>query len=483
MRTEEKPFIHMMKTPLCNYLYDVNTNMFVGLDENTYAHLKKVEQGKCALEDSDDERVIRNIDTLKEQGFLSTKHSKEIRHAHSDLMEWHLSENIRQISLQVTQQCNFRCAYCVYCAGDFEMQRDHSSKRMSVETALAAIDFFAARCGNQEHPAIGFYGGEPLLEFPLIQKVVEYAEKKLYGKKLAFAVTTNASLLTVDIAKFFEEHNFMLTISLDGTPETHDRSRRFASDGRGSFAVIRDNLEVVREQCPDLKISFNTVIDSRYPCDSMHKLFNEEKLFKDVQVTSTLINDQFSVEKTTYSDVFLQQNDRYLFKSYLAFLGVYEKNRASRLSMNELYNNFGRLKESMKPSISLSDIAAPGGPCISGEMRLFVNADGNLYPCERVSETSEVMYIGNLRGGFDYGRVDRILNVARTTKETCKNCWAFRHCTLCCTHSDNCGELSAELRLSQCKGVHTQVEEKFRDYLWLREFNVSYDISIVEREG
>lgn len=471
-----KPFIHMLKTPLCNYLYDVNTNMFAEVDERTYQYLQAVEKGGDVLEPTNDVHINHNINVLREQGFLLAKYPKEIRHSHSDLIEWHLSENLRQMSLQVTQQCNFRCAYCAYCAGDFELQRNHSSKRMSINTALTAVDFFAARCGNQELPAIGFYGGEPLLEFPLIQKVVEYSEKKLYGKKLIFAITTNASLLTTEIAEFLFKHNFMVTISLDGTPEIHDRSRRFASDGRGSFSVIRDNLENVMKQFPDLRMSFNIVVDPRYPCDSMHQLFSQEGIFAKANVTSTLINDQFSVEKTVPGEEFLQQDSRHEFRSYLAFRGVYDKNKVSRVSLTDMSDYFVRIKESMRPSVELTDMAAPGGPCIAGELRLFVNADGNLYPCERVSETSEIMNIGNLWDGFNFGKVDNILNIARSTAEDCKNCWAFRHCTLCCTHSDNSGELSADLRRSRCNGVRAQVEEKFKDYLWMKEFNISHDI-------
>lgn len=475
MTPAEKPFIHMLKTPLCNYLYDVNTNMFVEVDENTYHYLLEIEQQDCTQEPAGNARIRQNIDSLRAKGFLSANHPKEIRHSHTDLMPYHLNENIRQIALQVTQQCNFRCSYCVYCSGDFESQRDHSSKRMPLETALAAVDFFAARCGNQEMPAIAFYGGEPLLEFPLIQKVVEYAEKKLYGKRLTFAVTTNASLLTPEIAEFFTKHNFRTTISLDGTPETHDRSRRFASTGEGSFDIIRQNLETVTQRFPDFMFSFNTVIDPRYSCDSLHELFSQGELFRDAYVTSNLIDDKFSVEKTVPGEIFLQQDRRHAFKSYLALLDKYDRKNVSRVSYISLSGSFRRLLTNMMPTVSLPEVVAPGGPCIAGERRLLVSTEGNLYPCERVSETSEAMKIGNLWDGFDLVKIDNILNVAQTTSEDCKNCWAFRHCTLCCSNSDNCGKLSAELRRSQCKGVRAYVEDSFKDYLWMKEFGVPYD--------
>lgn len=471
----EKPFFHMLKTPLYNYLYDVNKNMFVEVDEDTYQYLWEAEQRGGELGSAPGDTVEKNLNILYTQGFLSANRPKEIRHSHSDLLAWHLNENIMQMALQVTQQCNFRCAYCVYSVGDFELQRDHSSRRMPLEIALAAVDFFAKRCGNSKKPAIAFYGGEPLLEFPLIQRVVDYAERKLYGKKLTFAITTNASLLTPDIAQYFLEHNFLVTISLDGTPETHDRSRRFANTGQGSFAMIRNNLESIRKHCPDFKFSFNIVIDPRYPCDSLHWLFSHEELFKDSHITSSFIDDNFSIEKTVPGEEFLQQSNRYTFKSYLALRGVYNWDNVSRLASETLFSIFTRLQSSMKPKISIPNMAAPGGPCIAGERRLFVSVDGNLYPCERVSEASEVMNIGNLRDGFDFDKVDRILNIASTTAEACTNCWCFRHCTLCCRHSDNCGELSADLRRDQCAGVRTQVEEVFRDYLWMKEFGISYD--------
>lgn len=473
----EKPFIHALKTPLRNYIYDVNTNSFAAVDEDTYKYLKKTEQQDEILIPPTDVRVKKNIEILHNQGFLSTKHPQKIRHSHSDLIAYHLNENIMQMALQVTQQCNFRCAYCAYCANDFDFQRSHSSKRMSLETALAGIDFFAQRCGNQEQPTIGFYGGEPLMEFPLIKKVTAYAEEKFIGKSLKFTITTNASLLTPDIARFLVEHDFMITVSLDGTPETHDRSRRFASNGQGSFAVIRDNLKAAIEQCPNFKCNFNIVIDPRFPCDSLHHMFSKEEFFRDAQIMSTLIDDKFSVEKTVPSEVYMQQNTRHIFKSYLALRGVYDRDSVSRVAYVSVSGEFSRFESSMKPALTLPDEIAPGGPCVSGERRLFINADGNLYPCERVSETSEIMNIGNIWDGFDFEKVDRILNVAQTTAEDCKNCWAFRHCMLCCQHSDNCGELSAELRRSQCDGVRAQVEDTFKDYLWMREFGVSYEAS------
>lgn len=126
----------------------------------------------------------------------------------------------------------------------------------------------------------------------------------------------------------------------------------------------------------------------------------------------------------------------------------------------------------MKPSTGLAPVMAPGGPCVPGQRRLFVNVDGALYPCERISETSDIMRIGDIYNGIDHAKVDALLNIGQLTEEKCKHCYAVRYCTLCAKNCDNNGELSPELKASNCQSVHNEVMEKFRDYLFTREFSI-----------
>lgn len=90
--------------------------------------------------------------------------------------------------IQLTQQCNFRCDYCVYAVRDFEQQRTHAAKRISEPTARKAIDFLAEHSGERTDVCVGFYGGEPLLEFQLLKRLVVYAEERLAGKKTRYTI-------------------------------------------------------------------------------------------------------------------------------------------------------------------------------------------------------------------------------------------------------------------------------------------------------
>ena len=74
---------------------------------------------------------------------------------------------------------------------------------------------------------ITFIGGEPLIEFDLIKKVYEYTHEKYPDDSYIFYATTNGALLNDDMKAWFREHksSFVLGLSLDGLPETHNHNR------------------------------------------------------------------------------------------------------------------------------------------------------------------------------------------------------------------------------------------------------------------
>lgn len=98
---------------------------------------------------------------------------------------------------------------------------------MSFEMAKKAIDLYFLNSAYIKQKSISFYGGEPLLEFDLIKQCVEYSCSKCSSNNIEFHMTTNASLLTEDMLRFFHKHNFYITISIDGYEEYHNKNRKF----------------------------------------------------------------------------------------------------------------------------------------------------------------------------------------------------------------------------------------------------------------
>lgn len=224
----EKPFIHLFKTTKGRYCYDVNKDEIIQLPDIVYAYL--------AGEAEKTDYVKTYMERLYERGYLKSKRVMTTKHPATDYLPYYYNTKLNFLILQVTQNCNLRCEYCVY-SGNYRT-RSHDNKRMSFDLAQKGIDFLYQHSRDSTRIIIGFYGGEPLLEFDLIKKCVFYIEKLFYGKKVIFTITTNATLLKESVVEFLVEKNFNLIISLDGPKEIHDKSRRFSNSKKSSYEAL-----------------------------------------------------------------------------------------------------------------------------------------------------------------------------------------------------------------------------------------------------
>ena len=150
--------------------------------------------------------------------------------------------------LVLAQTCNMRCTYCLGGGGEYGRPG-----MMSEQTALAAVDWFLESSRDAESVQIGFAGGEPLLAFPLLERVVGYARRQAAarGKVVTFGMNTNGSLLTDRVVAFLAREGIVPTISFDGPAAVQDRQRPFRN-GRGSFERVRRNVTRLRAVMPDL---------------------------------------------------------------------------------------------------------------------------------------------------------------------------------------------------------------------------------------
>ena len=114
--------------------------------------------------------------------------------------------NLGSLVLNVTDQCNLRCEYCIY-SGNYEGQRVHGTESMTTDTASSAIDIFMTK--SVESPHILFYGGEPLIASDLIHFVVDYVNGNYAEKKTRFGMTTNFTLGHRNL-DFLVENDFLL---------------------------------------------------------------------------------------------------------------------------------------------------------------------------------------------------------------------------------------------------------------------------------
>jgi sulfatase maturation enzyme AslB (radical SAM superfamily) len=134
----------------------------------------------------------------------------------------------------VTLRCEHSCPYCQVSRRSVDRERFD----MSEETAMRALR--VALSASAPMIKIEFQGGEPLLNFPLIQHIVETARRDApAGKTLEFVIASNLALLTDEVLTFCRDNSILLSTSLDGPADLHNRNRPRPGRNSHQLAVVR----------------------------------------------------------------------------------------------------------------------------------------------------------------------------------------------------------------------------------------------------
>jgi His-Xaa-Ser system radical SAM maturase HxsB len=121
----------------------------------------------------------------------------------------------------VTLRCEHSCPYCQVS----RQSMDRARFDMSEETAQHALKVALDSPGQRIK--IEFQGGEPLLNFSLIQKIVSSARTAApaAGKKVDFVIASNLALLDDEKLSFCRSNDVLLSTSLDGPADLHNKNR------------------------------------------------------------------------------------------------------------------------------------------------------------------------------------------------------------------------------------------------------------------
>ncbi len=153
--------------------------------------------------------------------------------------------------LLVTGDCNLRCRYCYAWGGE-------AKEYMPWEVAMRAVDYVAARSRSLK---IQFSGGEPLLNFPLVRRVVAYL--KNYRGSITFQLQTNGTLIDRALAREIKRLQIGLGVSLDGPPEVNDLLRPFNGGGGSTLAVVRGLQNLAAE---GIMVGLTVVLTAENTC-------------------------------------------------------------------------------------------------------------------------------------------------------------------------------------------------------------------------
>jgi len=151
--------------------------------------------------------------------------------------------------LHLTHDCNLRCPYC-FTGKKFD-------REMTIDTAKKTAEFIVDYAKEHGQRAVfSFFGGEPMMAWPVMKDFVLYAEKVAAdaGVTALFRMNTNGMLIKEEHLAFFEEHDLIFILSIDGNEVMHD-SERVTEGGVGSHAVLAKNLPRFLEHNPGMMAS------------------------------------------------------------------------------------------------------------------------------------------------------------------------------------------------------------------------------------
>lgn len=406
----QNPAIHLFSVAGKKFALNINGGYFFEIDDLAEEILESIIQGKSAQDISQNlagkypeeavSAAFEEFEEMKANGFLFSEDP------FSDYSADH-GRATTSLCMMISQDCNLRCRYCYAETGSFGQDR----KLMSKEVAEKAVEFLINSSAQARHLNLMFFGGEPLLNFPVLKHTVEYAKSLAdrYKKEISFTVTTNGTLLTEPVRDYLIQNRISILISLDGQPEIHDKMRPFA-DGRGSYQVIYNNLKEMLKSVP------NVAVRGTMTCDNLD-LERAVRHMAAIGIRDIAVEPCYTANE--WPGLGLEDIDA-LKREYLSLAQAYIE--AARKGE---YLSFYQFEE-MVGQAGRVDLHV--NSCGAGVSYLAVSADGKLYPCQRLVGLEEYS-LGNVSNGIDRPPVVQLFEDTHVkNKKTCLSCWARYLC-------------------------------------------------------
>jgi len=322
---------------------------------------------------------------------------------------------IKALCLHIAHDCNLRCGYCFAGEGDYGTI---TRNLMSLEIGKKAIDFLITNSGGRRNLEVDFFGGEPTINFDVVEGIVSYAREREAetGKNFRFTLTTNGLLLDNDKMEYINANIDNVVLSLDGRKEINDKMRK-RHDGSGCYDAILPKFQKMAKMTESSKITKNR-------CKSYYirGTYTKENLdfCNDVLHLADLGFSQISVEPVvappTASYAIEWENVPALCKEY---------ERLATEMLTRDFNFFHFMLDMTNGPCAAKRITG----CGAGTEYLAVTPEGDLYPCHQFV-SDKAFFLGNLDTGVvntDWQKEFSKCNVY--TKPECDKCWAKYFCS------------------------------------------------------
>lgn len=386
---------------------DVAFDVINAYENTSRDEIIRTVSSKHSVSEQDVIECLEDVDGLKAEGLLfaeDTFRPDVEKLAKRDTV-------VKALCLHVAHTCNLNCEYCFAAQGKYHGER----ALMSFEVGKRALDFLVENSGTRHNLEVDFFGGEPLMNFDVVKRLVEYARsiENEKGKHFRFTLTTNGMLIDDDVIDFANREMDNVVLSLDGRREVNDRFRKTAG-GQGSFDVI----------VPKFQKFVKARGDKSYYMRGTFTHFNPD-FTKDIQTMLDLGFNELSMEPVVCppADAYaLTEEDKQ------TVLKEYEKLAVMMLE---------REKQGKPFTFYHYMLDLEGGPCIykrisgcgSGTEYLAVTPTGELYPCHQFVGNKDYLMGDIWQGVTRTDTRDKFKRCNAYSRKECDDCWARLYCS------------------------------------------------------
>lgn len=462
-----------------DFVYEIIRNFYHCNKQEMQAELSK----KYSFSISEFNEKYDYIKSLIEKGYFYEYKNKSYINK-TTYEEMLLNSPTSQLVLIVTEDCNLKCRYCVF-SDMYPDIKSFSNEKMSYEIAKKALDYYMSihkkrvEHGYVKKAIVGFYGGEPLLSFELIKRIVNYS--KIMKYECDFYITTNGTILDKEIIDFFIDNSFYIAFSLDGNKKNHDRNRVFA-EARGTFDCVMTNIKSLQnrklEKGVKIPITFNCCYDNYSSMIDIVSFFSDNKIFEPCSIFFSPVS-KYNTEYYNFCDKLKDEGKitntkdtcmNSIIQIQEKYINEIIKGKEPQYVLSSLFLGYYLYKNRVIGRKSILENA-----CIPGS-KIAVDPKGNFYICERMNQSHS---IGNVINGIQWEKVDDILQKYQNIKnKNCSDCNLSRLCDVCFLHVNLNGSGKFKFNLEFCKDKRNLISKMLETlYSTLEKNNNAFEVN------
>lgn len=379
-----------------DFIYNSVTNSFVKIEKELFSQLKNVtEWNESSINSFPKEfqeilykHKIIVPNNFDDEYYLKKKYAKLSSAFNTDVLS---------LTIATTTGCNFACPYC------FEKGAEPVTMDEKIEECILAY----VKNAPSRFLYVTWYGGEPLLNFPTIERLSQSFKALSKFESIRYSIITNGYYLTDEKISFFSDYDVTsIQTTIDGLAETHNQLRR-AKNGQPTFETIVANIENAAQKLPKchfhIRVNINKQNGDEYAL-LYTQLSERWKGLKNITIYCSFVEDYGKCDVDCYNS-----NEKINF-------------------MRTLRNKYGIFTKNFYPRSNLSLCVA------NSRYGYVISANGDLYKCwSDLGKPDKV--VGNIIEGKlnNYELLAHYaLDMDKFGDERCRTCFLFPVCSGSC---------------------------------------------------